>query len=286
MALPPLDDVTRRRLTGRFGTGVAGWLDGLPGRATLLARDWGVTLGEPPRTGGGRTSVVVHGALSDGRPVVLKLTPDVALAAAEASALVAVERGYAEASGGLPLARLLARDDRAGALLLEEVRPGQAIGARPVPPDPAAVGSLLRRLRAVEPGDALPPLAERVAFCFDLVERLAGAAADTAAIARGREQALALAAYSGAPRAFVHGDLHPGNVLDGGPERGLVAIDPRPCIGDPGFDAVDLILWAVEDRAEVERRTVAVAAAAGYDPARLRAWCEALAPISPQPPTG
>ncbi|OUC96640.1 hypothetical protein CA984_14275 [Streptosporangium minutum] len=43
------------------------------------------------------------------------------------------------------------------------------------------------------------------------------------------------------PAGLVHGDLHPGNVLDGGP-RGLVVIDPRPCVGDPAFDAVDWVL--------------------------------------------
>src|SRR5205807_4200451 len=43
-------------------------------------------------------------------------------------------------------------------------------------------------------------------------------------------------------RVLLHGDLHPGNVLDGGPVRGLVAIDPMVCVGDPCFDAVDFAL--------------------------------------------
>ena len=42
---------------------------------------------------------------------------------------------------------------------------------------------------------------------------------------------------------MLHGDLTPGNILDGGTERRLVAIDPAPCLGDAAFDAVDLILW-------------------------------------------
>jgi streptomycin 6-kinase len=41
---------------------------------------------------------------------------------------------------------------------------------------------------------------------------------------------------------LLHGDLHLGNVLDGGPSRGLVAIDPKACLGDPCFDAVDYVV--------------------------------------------
>ncbi|MCW2951902.1 MAG: aminoglycoside resistance protein [Conexibacter sp.] len=78
---------------------------------------------------------------------------------------------------------------------------------------------------------------------------------------------------------LLHGDLHPGNVLDGGPTRGLVAIDPRPCTGDPAFDAVDWILWRADGRDAIERRIAALAPAAGVEADRLRAWCAALATI-------
>lgn len=37
---------------------------------------------------------------------------------------------------------------------------------------------------------------------------------------------------------LLHGDLHMGNVLDGGRSRGWVAIDPKACVGDRCFDAV------------------------------------------------
>jgi streptomycin 6-kinase len=41
------------------------------------------------------------------------------------------------------------------------------------------------------------------------------------------------------PIALLHGDLTRSNILDGGVRRGLVAIDPAPCLGDAAFDAVD-----------------------------------------------
>ncbi len=70
---------------------------------------------------------------------------------------------------------------------------------------------------------------------------------------------------------LLHGDLHPGNVLDGGAGRGLVAIDPKACAGDPCFDAVDFVV-AGAGREGVEARCAGVAAAYGLDPDRLHAW--------------
>jgi streptomycin 6-kinase len=52
-------------------------------------------------------------------------------------------------------------------------------------------------------------------------------------VTRGYELARTLA-HAG-PTALVHGDLHFANILVA--EGRLVAIDPRPCWGDPAFDA-------------------------------------------------
>jgi streptomycin 6-kinase len=65
--------------------------------------------------------------------------------------------------------------------------------------------------------------------------------------------------------------------LDGGEARGLVAIDPAPCIGDPAFDAIDLVLWQAENLATVRSRAERLAAAIGADAGRLLAWCSAFA---------
>lgn len=67
---------------------------------------------------------------------------------------------------------------------------------------------------------------------------------------------------------LLHGDLHLGNVLDGGPARGLVAIDPRACVGDPCFDAVDYALDGAGHDG-VGNRCAALAPVAGLDPGRL-----------------
>ena len=75
----------------------------------------------------------------------------------------------------------------------------------------------------------------------------------------------------------MHGDLHPGNVLDGGVVRGLVAIDPRPCIGDAAVDAVDWVFWGADDPRAWEPRSRDLAAGLRLDHERLWAWSAAFA---------
>ncbi len=60
-------------------------------------------------------------------------------------------------------------------------------------------------------------------------------------VAQGHALARELTASTG-DYGLVHGDLHLSNILDGGPARGLVAIDPRPSCGDRTWDAIDIAL--------------------------------------------
>jgi streptomycin 6-kinase len=79
---------------------------------------------------------------------------------------------------------------------------------------------------------------------------------------------------------LLHGDLTPSNILDGGP-RGLVAIDPAPCLGDDlGFDAIDLMLWQATDLETIETRTRQLAPAIATTPDRLLEWCTAFAAMT------
>ena len=58
---------------------------------------------------------------------------------------------------------------------------------------------------------------------------------------------------------------------------GLVAIDPAPCLGDPAFDAVDLLFWRAGDVGVVDERAERLAPSIGADPERLVGWCSAFA---------
>jgi streptomycin 6-kinase len=84
-------------------------------------------------------------------------------------------------------------------------------------------------------------------------------------------------AADAAPTVLLHGDLTPVNVLDGGSERGLVAIDPAPCLGDPAFDAIDLVFWRADDHETIATRAEQLAPAIGSDASRLLGWCAAFA---------
>ncbi|MDX6390449.1 MAG: streptomycin 6-kinase, partial [Streptosporangiaceae bacterium] len=83
----PVIDVedVRARLARRFGPEVAGWCAGLPALAGDLAARWGLRLGQAWPKGG--TSVVLPCESDDGELLVLKLTPDLKIAADEAAAL-------------------------------------------------------------------------------------------------------------------------------------------------------------------------------------------------------
>lgn len=73
----------------------------------------------------------------------------------------------------------------------------------------------------------------------------------------------------------LHGDLHHGNLLDGG-ARGWLAIDPKGLRGDPACDyAIMLFPWGeglIAAPEVVVARAARVAALAGVSPVRLLGW--------------
>ncbi|MFE7749630.1 aminoglycoside phosphotransferase family protein [Streptomyces sp. NPDC057428] len=272
----------RERLVVRFGPDVLGWCDRLPTLVDRLSERWGLQVRE---AGGGGTSRVFRCTRhQDGSVVRLKLTPDPVIAAEEAEALEAW-------AGTRSVVTLLAEDLDSGALLLDEVLPGAPV-RRPGRSLPQ-VAALLRELRMPAPaprqGSVLGPLARRVEFLFELTRRRmvhAGSAdayraLDRSVIERSREAALELAA--GGTAGLVHGDFHPGNVLTG-PGGRLVAIDPRPALGDPDFDAVD---WVLAGAGEMAGLTAGIDRLAklvpGQSPDRVLAWCRALAVVEAVP---
>ncbi|WP_410636344.1 aminoglycoside phosphotransferase family protein [Amycolatopsis sp. cmx-4-83] len=279
MAAVLIDAATRARLVGRFGPDLAEpWCDTFPGLVARLSARWGLTVREARPGNTGRT-LLCTGPGGDLR--VLKLTPDPEVARLEATGL----RAWA---GCTRAVQVLDTDLDAGAILLEGLVPGTELRGREVPwPD---LGEMLAELHGVKPPEDLPPLTDRVTFMYDITERTvvgSGSAAEPyltpAVLARARHRAMALA--QDGPLAVVHGDLHPGNVLDAGPGRGLVAIDPRPSVGDPAFDLADWLYLplaaggTLDDGVEALRPHLP-----GLDADRALAWCAALAPLAAHAP--
>jgi streptomycin 6-kinase len=216
--------------------------------------------------------------MADGKRAVLKISPDCARLAVEAAVLKVWQTVHAPA--------VMAHDYRLGALLIEAIEPGTPLVESSIYPAVETVAELLNSLHAsAVDGHAYPTVGQRVRYLFQASSKLYGRHPELAAVIppdlyeRGCRLAIRLAQQEPSG-VLLHGDLTPSNILDGGPARGLVAIDPAPCLGDAAFDAVDLILWQADNLATIEARTSSVASAAGLDEERLLGWCAAFAAMS------
>jgi streptomycin 6-kinase len=206
--------------------------------------------------------------------MVVKVSPDHARITAEARALAAWRTTH--------VPRLLASDTDRGILLMEQIEPGTALDESGHVPSAATSATLLHGLHhEPAPGSLLAPLEDRIASLFRAGEANYARRPDLQAVIprslyeRGRQAAMALAAEM-SHRVTLHGDLTPANILDGGAARGLVAIDPAPCAGDPAFDAVDLLLWQADDLAALTTRVRDVADRLDLPPERFLRWCAAF----------
>ena len=221
-------------------------------------------------------SVVIRCQLADGRPAVLKLSPARTRLANEAAALKSWTTAHT------PL--VLAVDENAGALLLEKIEPEVPLVDALSYPSVERVAELLKSLNETGvPEPSYPPLAHRVAYLFDSGRKPYQRRPELLELVplklyeRGRLLATRLV-EDVAPTSLLHGDLTPSNILDGGIERGLVAIDPAPCLGDDlAFDAVDLLLWQADEVQLIAARAEQLAPDLGVDAGRLLDWCTAFA---------
>jgi streptomycin 6-kinase len=260
------------RLRRRYGAAIDEWFDALPSVLDDLAERWELEWG--PLIQRGSMSVVVRGERADGSPAVMKISPDRERLAYEAAALARWTTVH--------VPRVLGVDESVGALLLEAVEPGTPVSETAGYPSTAHLAALITSLQHGVLDPSYPSLTDRVAHLFDsgtkpyertpeLVEVVPRELYD-----RGRVLALALTADT-VSTVLLHGDLTPVNVLDGGAERGLVAIDPAPCLGDPAFDTVDLVFWRAKDVDEIAARAGRLAPAIGADAGRILQWCTAFA---------
>jgi streptomycin 6-kinase len=268
-----LDADGREKLIARFGAGVNSWCAALPQLVERCCLRWQLELDQALS---GNTSRVFIGRQRGDNGVVLKLTPDRAIANEEALAL----RAWAATPH---VVDLLDADLAAGALLLAKIEPGTKASDEPDLPPASEVAELLTGLRGAISyhGGQLPTLAGGLDSMF---ARIGGLLSDPRIspvvaphlLAQGHRLARELA--SSGPAGLLHGDLHLSNILRAGPARGLVAIDPRPCSGDPTFDAIDWVLDRATSANEVYERIDQLGGLVpDLDRDRLRRWCQATA---------
>jgi streptomycin 6-kinase len=268
----PILDEARQRLVRRFGDGVGPWMDELPDRLLLLSERWNLEYDSVlPR---GSMSVVLLCRTAQGQRAILKICPDLQRVAFEIAALTHWSTPHAPT--------VLQLDSSIGALLMEEIQPGTPLMDSGTFPALNDVAEVLAALHTPGPsGLDFPSLAHRVIYLFAAWERerrsdpMGVALVPQELFDRGRRLALWLAEEP-SPTALLHGDFTPVNLLDGGEGRGLIAIDPCPTLGDPAFDAIDLILWQADDLDTISRRAQTLGRAMGLDPTRLLNWCIAF----------
>jgi len=273
--VPNLDEA-RQRLVRRFGDGVQSWMDELPGRLLVVRERWRLELDSVlPK---GSMSVVLRCRTAQGERAMLKICPDRERVAKEIAGLTHWSTPHVPA--------VLRADPSIGALLMEEIEPGTPLQDSGTYPALSEVAQILTALHTKGTSDGgFPTLADRVAFLFAAWARARQRDPTGMALVphelfdRGRQLALRLAEES-SPTVLLHGDFTPVNILDGGQRRGLVAIDPCPTLGDPAFDAIDLLFWQAGDLDTIIRRAEYLAPAIGVDSARLLDWCTAFAAMT------
>ncbi|MDQ3992539.1 MAG: phosphotransferase [Actinomycetota bacterium] len=218
-----------------------------------VAVEWALTLG-PPFTLS-RYSYVAPA----GDDAVLKVTPPEDDESNEEGDALALWEG----EGAV---RLLRRDGERRALLVERARPGNDIAElREDEATAIAVDIGLRLWRpAAEPfrwiGDHVPRW-------LDNAERNGGARRDLMPLARELYATLDVGRET-----LVHGDFHHQNLLRS--ERGYLAIDPKPMLGEPEYDVPSFLWNPLPCRLRVEHLECRLAAfaAAGLDEERIRKW--------------
>ena len=253
-------------------------MDVSPGLVADLADRWDLRVGRPYQPGG-MTSWVAPARLG-AEDVVLKVTPsnsDRDETLHEADGL----RAWA----GAGIVRLLDayRDGTTTAMLLEVCRPGTALSQLAEPEQDVVISAILRRLWiSPPPGAPFRPLS---AMCDWWADEAATRGIDDAGLAREGLELFRSLPRSAPGSVLLCTDLHAGNVLAAQREPWL-AIDPKPYVGDPHYDALQHLLNCDRLRHDPLALIRRMAGLLDLDAERLRLWlfarCVQESPQCPQ----
>jgi streptomycin 6-kinase len=244
----------------------------LPAKLDALAEQWHLTIEASGPEGSCSYIAIVR--RSSGEPAILKVPIPHREAAHEAEALRIWD--------GDAAVRLLELDE-SGAMLLEPAEPGTPLADLEEYPDMTRIGGeILLRLHRPAPADHPFELLADVCMEWaqlarDRVRRM-GLSGDVTLVDEGAELLEALPGEA-EESVLLHGDFHHWNVLATTREPWL-AIDPKPMVGDPVFDAAQFLgnhHGIVRDRSIFERAVDEFADATGFDRQRMLMWIGAKA---------
>ena len=238
----------------------------LPGLAAEFLERWGLRR-DGEAMYGVCALVLPVVRVGDGCPAVLKLQPVDEETAGEPVAL----RWWGAAGAGA--VRLLEHDPVTGTMLLERLDGGRSLeGMADAGRAVRVIAELLAGLTAVRPGvDAgLRGLGEAASRMLAGAPDVVAALVDEEERGLVRDCAAAVREVAGEPGdRLLHWDLHFGNVLAG--ESGWVAIDPKPLVGDPGFELLPALVNRFDADA-VGARFDVMTGVLGLDRGRAAAW--------------
>lgn len=244
------------------------WLTMLPGMIEYLETVWSIQLGEPFQPGG-RTAWVAP-SVGDNEDLVVKVLWRHPEAEHEADGL----RVW-DGQGAVRLHAAAEIDSATIALLLERCRPGTTLETRPEPEQDLVVTGLLRRLWKQ------PPLGHPFRSLQSMCELWADEFEEKAPEDRGSldaglaREGIALfreLPASAEQHVLLCTDLHAGNVL-AAERQPWLAIDPKPYVGDPTYDALQHLLNCdFRLRADPRGLVRRIAGLLGLDPDRLLLW--------------
>lgn len=182
---------------------------------------------------------------------------------------------------GDAMVRLFAFDAGMNAMLLERCEPGSPLRETPEMEQDVVIAALLRRLWRAAPDSPFRPLAEMIAFWQEETLKREHEWADAALV---REGILVFGEMieSTTTHVLLATDLHAGNVLCAQREPWL-AIDPKPFVGDPAYDATQHLLNCRSRLRADARGTIArFSELLGVDSQRVRRWTFARLAAEPR----
>jgi streptomycin 6-kinase len=209
------------------------WLARLSERLEDVERRWTLVAGPPFDHDDVSCAWVAPVTRADGTRAVLKL----GMPHFEAEHEMAGLRVW----NGDPMVRLLDADESTGALLLERCEPGTSLRLQPEREQDEVIAGLLRRAWRNPPAPhPFRPLSALTAAWREETMEQKSDWPDRAIVDEGLRLLCELS--SEAPdRVLLATDLHAGNVLRA-QRGGWLAIDPKPFVGDPAYDATQHLL--------------------------------------------
>ena len=250
--------------------GHTAWLATVPRAIACVESMWSIEIGAAFQPGG-QTAWVGPATHGDDDGFVVKIGWRHPEAEHEPDAL-----RLWDGDGAVRLSAAAVVDDETFALLLERCRPGTTVKERPEDEQDIVLAGLLRRLWVEPPtGHPFRSLQSMCEWWADESEQKIAASGsrelDSGVVRAGLTLFRELPA-SAEGEVLLCIDLHAGNVLAAEREPWL-AIDPKPYVGDPTYDALQHMLNC-KARLQSDPRAFAdrIAGLLDLDPDRLMLW--------------